>query len=56
MGIYWDRALGENVEWHIHRTPLGFATFAFIGFMAGMFGLGAGWANVSLESHYGSTS
>ena len=30
----------------MHRTPLGFALFAGIGFMAGMFGLGAGWANV----------
>ena len=30
----------------MHRTPLGLALFAGIGFMAGMFGLGAGWANV----------
>jgi uncharacterized membrane protein YfcA len=30
----------------VHRTPLGLATFIIIGFMAGMFGLGAGWANV----------
>ncbi|MDO9463530.1 MAG: sulfite exporter TauE/SafE family protein, partial [Deltaproteobacteria bacterium] len=33
-------------EWHIHRTPLGLASFIIIGVMAGMFGLGAGWANV----------
>jgi uncharacterized membrane protein YfcA len=46
MGIYWDEALGENVNWHIHRTPSGFAAFLLVGFIAGMFGLGAGWANV----------
>jgi len=46
MGIYWDASIKENVEWRIHRTPLGLAAFIVIGFMAGMFGLGAGWANV----------
>ena len=30
----------------MHRTLLGFALFAGIGFVAGAFGLGAGWANV----------
>jgi uncharacterized membrane protein YfcA len=46
MGIYWDESIKKDVEWHIHRTPLGLASFIIIGFMAGMFGLGAGWANV----------
>jgi uncharacterized membrane protein YfcA len=46
MGIYWDASLNKNIEWHIHRTPLGLASFIVIGLMAGMFGLGAGWANV----------
>jgi uncharacterized membrane protein YfcA len=45
-GIYWDESIKKEVEWHIHRTPLGLAAFIIIGFMAGMFGLGAGWANV----------
>ncbi len=45
-GIYHDPALGEDINWKIHRTPAGLATFIVIGFMAGMFGLGAGWANV----------
>jgi len=45
-GVFHDRATRENVEWRAHRTPLGLALFAAIGFMAGMFGLGAGWANV----------
>jgi len=34
------------IDWKVHRTPLGLALFVLIGIMAGMFGLGAGWANV----------
>ncbi|HSR35972.1 MAG TPA: sulfite exporter TauE/SafE family protein [Desulfurivibrionaceae bacterium] len=45
-GIYHDPAMGQDINWKIHRTPAGLATFILIGFMAGMFGLGAGWANV----------
>jgi uncharacterized membrane protein YfcA len=45
-GIYREESLGKDVEWHIHRTPRGLALFIVIGVMAGMFGLGAGWANV----------
>lgn len=45
-GVYYEPSLGENVNWQIHRTPQGLATFIIIGVMAGMFGLGAGWANV----------
>jgi uncharacterized membrane protein YfcA len=45
-GIYHEPSSGQNVDWKIHRTPLGLATFVLIGVMAGMFGLGAGWANV----------
>jgi hypothetical protein len=30
----------------VHRTPLGLFVFLLIGVMAGMFGIGAGWANV----------
>ncbi len=46
MGIYREESLGKDVEWHIHRTPKGLLLFIVIGVMAGMFGLGAGWANV----------
>jgi uncharacterized membrane protein YfcA len=46
MGIYRDESFGKDIGWHVHRTPLGFATFIVIGIIAGMFGLGAGWANV----------
>jgi len=45
-GIYHEASSGEDINWCVHRTPMGLATFIIIGFMAGMFGLGAGWANV----------
>ncbi|GBE02830.1 sulfite exporter TauE/SafE [bacterium BMS3Bbin06] len=45
-GIYYEESQGKEINWQIHRTPLGLALFILIGFMAGMFGLGAGWANV----------
>lgn len=46
MGIYHEESLGKDIEWHVHRTPAALFLFAIIGVMAGMFGLGAGWANV----------
>jgi uncharacterized membrane protein YfcA len=45
-GVYTEASTRETINWKVHRTPLGLFTFIFIGFMAGMFGLGAGWANV----------
>ncbi|MBI4665331.1 MAG: sulfite exporter TauE/SafE family protein [Nitrospinae bacterium] len=45
-GIYFEETLEKNVDWKIHRGPAGMALFVLIGVMAGMFGLGAGWANV----------
>jgi len=45
-GIYHEQSTGQDINWKIHRTPQGLATFILIGVMAGMFGLGAGWANV----------
>lgn len=45
-GVYMEASLGQEVDWKIHRTPAGLLLFIAIGFMAGMFGLGAGWANV----------
>jgi uncharacterized protein len=45
-GIYHEVSSGQNINWKVHRTPQGLATFVIIGVMAGMFGLGAGWANV----------
>ena len=45
-GVYTEISTGQDVDWKIHRTPLGLGLFIIIGVMAGMFGLGAGWANV----------
>jgi len=46
MGIYREESLGKDVAWNIHKTVPGLLMFIVIGVMAGMFGLGAGWANV----------
>ncbi|MFP5220888.1 MAG: sulfite exporter TauE/SafE family protein [Acidobacteriota bacterium] len=45
-GSYFDASSGETVNWKTHRTLPGLLMFIIIGVMAGMFGLGAGWANV----------
>lgn len=45
-GIYHEISTGKEVEWKVHRTPQAMILFIAIGIMAGMFGLGAGWANV----------
>lgn len=45
-GVYRDPATGRDVEWQVQRTGSAFFAFALIGVLAGMFGLGAGWANV----------
>ncbi|HEY6002451.1 MAG TPA: sulfite exporter TauE/SafE family protein [Anaeromyxobacter sp.] len=45
-GVYHEVSTGQDINWKIHRTPQGLVSFIVIGVMAGMFGLGAGWANV----------
>lgn len=45
-GVYHEISTGQNINWKIHRTAQGLSLFIIIGVMAGMFGLGAGWANV----------
>lgn len=45
-GIYHDPALGKDIEWRARNTAAGLCVFAAIGVLAGLFGLGAGWANV----------
>jgi uncharacterized membrane protein YfcA len=45
-GVYTEGSTGQEVNWKIHRTPAGMLMFIGVGTMAGMFGLGAGWANV----------
>lgn len=45
-GVYFDPVAGRDVDWRVQHTIAGFAAFAIIGLVGGMFGLGAGWANV----------
>ena len=45
-GVYHEPTINKDISWKVHRTPHALALFVIIGVMAGMFGLGAGWANV----------
>jgi len=45
-GSYFDKSEGKNISWTVRRLPFALLLFLGIGFFAGMFGLGAGWANV----------
>ena len=45
-GVFIDGATGRAVQWSVHRTPLGILLFVGVGILAGLFGLGAGWANL----------
>ena len=45
-GVFHDRSTGRDIAWCARRTPLGLALFVLVGMLAGMFGLGAGWANL----------
>ncbi|TMH29530.1 MAG: sulfite exporter TauE/SafE family protein [Betaproteobacteria bacterium] len=45
-GEFVDPAAGMKIDWRTHRTLLGLGAFAAIGFIGGIFGLGAGFANV----------
>jgi len=45
-GVFREASVGETIAWKVHRTLPALVLFIFIGFAAGMFGLGAGWANI----------
>jgi uncharacterized protein len=45
-GAFVDPADGARIEWAARRTAGGIVAFSAIGFVGGLFGLGAGWANV----------
>ena len=45
-GVFVDGASGRSIDLQVHRTPVGLLLFLAIGVMAGMFCIGAGWANV----------
>lgn len=44
-GVYHEAATGRDIPWKVHRTPVGLLLFVAVGMIAGMFGLGAGWAS-----------
>ena len=44
-GVYHEPSMNCDIPWKFHRTWPGLFSFIIV-FMAGMFGLGAGWANV----------
>ncbi len=46
QGVYYDERHGGEVDWNVHRFAVGLLAFAGIGFLGGVFGIGAGWANV----------
>jgi uncharacterized membrane protein YfcA len=46
VGRFDDPAAGGRVDWRTNQTPAGLMAFAVIGFLGGVFGLGAGFANV----------
>ena len=45
-GLYYDAASRGAVAWQARHSLPGLLTFALIGLLGGMFGIGAGWANV----------
>ena len=45
-GTYFEKSMEKEIPWTIHRTTFGLILFIFVGFLAGLFGLGAGFANV----------
>lgn len=45
-GVFVDGATRRRVDWQVHRSATGLVVFLGIGVLAGMFGIGAGWANV----------
>lgn len=45
-GAYLESSSGQDVQWTVWRLPQGLVLFCGIGIIAGMFGIGAGWANV----------
>jgi len=43
---YWEESLGKVVDYRVSRAPVGILLFCGVGFISGVFGLGAGWAVV----------
>ncbi|MEW6103899.1 MAG: sulfite exporter TauE/SafE family protein [bacterium] len=47
-GSYYEESNDQEISWKIHRMKRGLLLFIMVGFIAGMFGIGAGWANVPI--------
>lgn len=45
-GAWYEPSVNKSVKYETTNLPLGMFCFGMVGFIAGMFGLGAGWANV----------
>ena len=45
-GTYYDPETGQSTTWAPRNMLISLVLFSGVGLMAGMFGLGAGWANV----------
>jgi uncharacterized membrane protein YfcA len=45
-GSFVDHGVGRDVPWRVRRTVPGLLSFMGIGALGGLFGIGAGWANV----------
>jgi len=43
---YWEESLDEVVDYRVSRAPVGILLFCVIGFLSGLFGIGAGWAMI----------
>ena len=46
QGQWYEPSLDQVVEYKVTKLRYGLPAFAVVGFVAGMFGLGAGWASV----------
>lgn len=44
-GECFEPSIGKDIRYSASNTTIALAMFAFVGLVAGMFGLGAGWAN-----------
>lgn len=47
-GLLYEPTSDREIQWQTHRTLQGLVSFAVVGVITGMFGLSAGWANVSV--------
>ena len=43
---YWEESLRKIVDYKVSRAPVAILLFCVIGFLSGLFGIGAGWAMV----------